>query len=665
MVNYRSRAALHPVEAKLVACLEAGNEPSVIGLGGVEAIADAANMLALSPAIPELLTALLRYWVGATDDEQAMLGATLRTLVEGTSVEYILMEAVDVLDAHRPLPDKADEICFTIFLGKAARSQANMSGLARAAALEGAFRWATSNRRWQLRLLDFLLGVSRDDDPIFLSHAAKIIGVAYSHWREPDLIQILTQMIEVEAARADASFELAMATLADALDALDHEAAQALLQAAKVWFDLSASTSETNPEAVLYGHCLALLTEFGAGLDSHRLGELRDRVRVSAFEMTAWHKDDNSPPWLGSRRTESVCWTVLANTLTELAKHLEETSWWEPAAIIEQYVLAAYTAGRSILQRRRDGSLKALLRPRITASIAKREGQAYVVKTWLRLNTSHEWAGEAQDLLNKIDELVEREKQPQNPSEAATGGRPVVALIDKACLPAKTKARLLEVISNAFSLQLDNLTYAEVEVIEKCLEFVESHPDHRGNPHGQRLFDTVLLWTVRFLCVRLEVTQKDDPTGGYLFERTDGTLAHEDELQADFFRWLTTNASGSDLEPMNLGGGRADVRLQSSSERLVIEVKRELCDSSFDALAGSYAAQTTDYQNVSIRLGFLLVLDLAIANREGTPHITSLVQTRSIQRAGEETPRVVTIVRVPGRRKRPSDLTKLAKTKRT
>jgi hypothetical protein len=52
-------------------------------------------------------------------------------------------------------------------------------------------------------------------------------------------------------------------------------------------------------------------------------------------------------------------------------------------------------------------------------------------------------------------------------------------------------------------------------------------------------------------------------------------------------------------------GGRAGVRLKSSGERVVIEVKRELEDSSFDALATSYQAQTSDYQNVSVRLGFL------------------------------------------------------------
>ncbi len=161
---------------------------------------------------------------------------------------------------------------------------------------------------------------------------------------------------------------------------------------------------------------------------------------------------------------------------------------------------------------------------------------------------------------------------------------------------------------------------------------------------------------------RLEMTKADDPTVEYLFQHDDGTNAKEDALQADFFRWLTTNAAGSDLEPTNLGGGRADVRLKSSSERVVIEVKRELEDSSFDALAASYQAQTTDYQNVSVRLGFLFVLDLSNNNNEGTPHIRSLVQTRLVQRSGEDHPRLLVIVKVPGNRKRPSDLTKAAKT---
>ncbi|MCP1121436.1 hypothetical protein [Robbsia andropogonis] len=71
---------------------------------------------------------------------------------------------------------------------------------------------------------------------------------------------------------------------------------------------------------------------------------------------------------------------------------------------------------------------------------------------------------------------------------------------------------------------------------------------------------------------------------------------------------------------------------------MVIEIKREMDDASFDSLASHYAGQTTDYQNVSIRLGFLLVLDLTAPKVEGTPHIRSLMQCRSIQRLGEAEP---------------------------
>ncbi|AJY71971.1 hypothetical protein RW64_16445 [Geobacter sulfurreducens] len=264
-------------------------------------------------------------------------------------------------------------------------------------------------------------------------------------------------------------------------------------------------------------------------------------------------------------------------------------------------------------------------------------------------------------MISQINQLMEKGSKPENPAEAAVVWPPVAALVAQAHLPPAIKKRLFNMVSNAFSLHLDNLTMAEINVIVECQESVDNHPDYRNNPNGERLFDAALLWTVRFLYNRLEVTKKDDPSVGYLFEPVDGKLPHEDELQQDYFRWISNVVAGSDLEPTNLGGGRADLRLKSSGERLVIEVKRETHDCSFEALATYYAAQATDYQNVSIRLGVLLVLDLATPNREGTPHITSLVQSRKVQRIGEDQSRQIIIVKVPGRRKRPSDLTKFAK----
>lgn len=75
-----------------------------------------------------------------------------------------------------------------------------------------------------------------------------------------------------------------------------------------------------------------------------------------------------------------------------------------------------------------------------------------------------------------------------------------------------------------------------------------------------------------------------------------------------------------------------------------------------------YAAQTTDYQNVSVRLGFLLVLDQTELRSQGTPHLRDLVRPCVASRAGEDEGRLVVVVKVPGRRLRPSDLTKASGT---
>ena len=100
----------------------------------------------------------------------------------------------------------------------------------------------------------------------------------------------------------------------------------------------------------------------------------------------------------------------MANTIAGLVEHLDETAWWDPSAVIEQHILATYTAGRSILRRRENGTLETFLRPRIAASLGRAEGQAYLLKTWLTKNAAHEWANEARQLITEVDRLVEQKR---------------------------------------------------------------------------------------------------------------------------------------------------------------------------------------------------------------------------------------------------------------
>mgnify|MGYP006972342915 CR=1 FL=1 len=650
----------HPIEARLFELVSTGENWGLDELGGIDAVAAAARTLGSTRIMPELLEPLVRAWKSAATAANDAYEQALRELLAAATVDFVIIESVDILESQRPLPNAGDEICLTLFLAKASDSTGRFSGLARGAALDGAFRWSQGTRRLQYGVLSLILGVSAEDDPEYLRRVAKIAGVAFSHWRDKELVPVLKTLAQVDGVRHEAAFELGMATLVSAMESTDREATAAAFDQAGVWFGEANAASESDPAAELYADTIGLLLSFKAGDNSATLEDLSKRVQRHAFDLHA-ASTGVGPPWLGARHSEAVCWSAFASDLVGLSLKLEEPTWWEPALVVEHGLLSVYNASRSILHLHQEGGVEAMLRPRINASVAAHSSQAYLVRRWLSQNATHEWQESAQQLIREVDQLIASGSDPPAPFEAASEGTSLAALIERSQIPEKDRRVLSRVVGSALSLQVASFSGAEAAIIEQCCLEARRNIDYTTNPDALQLFDTVLLWLVRFVATRLEMTRKNDPSGAYLFERADGTLPHEDELQHDFFWWLTTNVPGTELEPNNVGSGRADIRLRSGPERLVIEVKREEKDASFDSLATAYAAQTTDYQNVSIRLGILLVLDLTTQNREGTPHITSLFETRHIQRTGEAQPRLVLIAKVPGRRVVPSELTRRAK----
>lgn len=637
------------MELVMAACLEADGEPDLADFGGMNALAAAAGAIASSPLMPEFLKMSLPLLA----DEQYSDGAAefVCRCIEGATHDFVWTEAVDILDAAIPLPAAVEERCFARFLAVA--SDRGLQPMARAAGLDGALRWAGDDRRRQLKLSVVLLDLEAGDSPDFLARAAKVMGVAYSHWHEPSLVNGLLKLLDVEGVADEAAFELGMAKLADGLEADDRITAASAFASARQWLQRAAAFRELRPDARLYVGCLETLISFSHG---GRIDELARSVSADAFAFHAWCGSDDEPSWLGARRAEAVTWSTLALKLKELAGHLDSAAWWEPVAVIEEHLLAAYCAGRAILKRGQEGGVEAVVRPWIEASIAKERYQAQLVKTWLSRNAASDWRPEAEALVSKIDALMSEDFNDR-PHEAATEGPTVAALVNRATIPPSVKAA----IADAISVHVGNMTGAEMTVIEICVEAARACSDYRENAAGTSLFHAVLMWTVRFLASRLDLTKGDVPSIGYLFERPGGILPHEGELQADYYALMVSNLAGTEIEVSNVGGGRADLRFSCRPERLVVEIKRESEDASFDALERHYAAQTTDYQNVSVRLGFLLVLDQTELRLGGTPHLRELVKPCMVLRDGETEERLVVVVKVPGRRLRPSDLTKAAK----
>lgn len=639
---------MHPLEVEMAACLEAGEEPDPNRFGGIDALAAVAEALAVSPLMPEFMRMSLP--LVADGGASRVAGEFVCELLEGAASDTAWIEAVDILDEAAPLPAATEDKLFARFL--AAAADRSLPALARAAGLDGAIRWADRDRRRQLRLSAALLDVSAADDPDFLARAAKAMGVAYSHWREPALLEALVGLRDAEGAADEAAFELGMARLVDGLDTDNRKAAGDAFAEARSWFARAAALRDTRPDARLYACCLDALASFS---DGGSLAGLAIEIARESFSFLAWPGADCCPPWLGARRAEAASWATLALKLKGLAEHLDVASWWEPAAVIEEHLLSAYCAGRAILRRSGDGGIEAVVRPRIEGTLARERYQGHLLKQWLSRNADGEWRAEAEALAVRIDALAS-EGHAGHPPKAAAGRPTVAALVDAAALPQSVKAA----IADAFRVQADNMTAAEIEVLDACLEAAAAFRDYRDNAAGRMLFNAVLIWTVRFLAGRLELTKGDVPAVEYLFERLDGSLPHESALQHDYFNVMHSNLPGAEIEVSNVGGGRADLRFSYRPEHLVAEIKREHDDASFEALMRRYAAQTTDYQNVSVRLGFLLVLDQTKLRSQGTPHLRSLVQPCAVRRQGETDDRLVVVVKVPGRRLRPSDLTKAA-----
>lgn len=644
-----SEQTLTPIEQTIANSLEAGEAISLDNLGGWGNISENLSSLQKSPLVNEVLRSLLDELQVIDEFEvTAEYHSLLIDLIAGITTDFVLIEVVDLLDEYLIESGNFNKLIHKTFMKKVV--SVDCASLSKATALDGAFRRVLVDERLRFSLINGLIeSVESCDDFEYLLYATKIVGVAYSHWKEPELIDVLKNFRSVDELESDINLELGLLTLEQALSETDADQAMHLYHNSQRYFICCTTSSDGYFEAAMYQTCLYILTAY----DELSLSEIEKCVgELERYVFYLLSLEESQIPWLGARNTQSLYWANLAREIFSLREYIDEISWYEPKFIIEQHLISIYTAGRSILKRSKEGSVERILQPYIESKVASSEAKLHVLKCWLRQNHSHKLYADMKVAVSNIENIEHQpQKTPLFPENINLGDFE----------PTKTSNLVNEVISNAHDLYFANLSAAEKSIIEDVIESVKNHPDYATNCQGRSLFNSILLFMVRFIFNRIELSRKDDPTSAYLFENSDGTLPLEDDLQSDYFRWLSTHIAGSQLEPTNVAGGRADVALKGGSERIAIEVKREMKDASFDGLEKRYFAQSADYQNVSVRLGFMLVLDLATPNREGTPHITELFAVRKQRRNNEVQPRHIVIVKVPGRRLRPSELSKNTK----
>lgn len=646
---------MHKLERKLVSALESEGSARLNRVGSLAEISRAKDNLSSSLLSPEWIRLLLQYSLEGDGPEITVAEGLAADFVESLVDEIAIADTLQVLAEHATLSKELKGRCFESFLATT-RNRAR-SPVARAFGLSGALQLCGTRPNYRYELLAILTDLDETDDSEYLRHASRIAGVAYTFWRADGLKESLQRLLPVDEARAEAAYELGVAAVLDGL-ASDHPAAAlCLFRHAVRWFNTVLEVDSNRPDARLYGIALEALISFSTGgsTDTISIVDLAEEIDRLVTGLAAWHEVDESHAWSKARFAEWAAWQTLVLRLSGLGPSLKEDAWYEPARVIEEEFLGALTASRSVSFGGSGASLENLLVPQLDAALLRNKAQLSAITEWLKRNPSHPGY---QDIL-RLKRWGERDllgaQEKVDPSEAVPEYLSGTAnQIGASQLTSSIPAPLANAISDLIEIQGAISSPFVPLLLERCERTFDNLPDFSGE--GKKFFLPVYLLCLRFLISRMDLTRANTPAVAYLFESSDGSAPKEARLQEDLHQFLIGSLGTSVVvEKMDVAGGRADVCLFHMGMRLIIEVKREDRDISFESLSHSYSAQSTEYQNTNLRLGFLAVLDLS-QKPSGSKHVSELVHEEIVLRPGERTPRGLVILRIPGNRKVPSGL---------
>lgn len=647
----------HPLERKVISSLETKTTVSLADLGGATALYAAREELALSPILPELIEITLSGFGELSEESLVLIRSFFVFCLTAMPDEFAVQETVEILERCRPLPAQVEQDCFTALLDSARDSK--KTALTRALCLEGALRFTVDFPTRKHQLLKCLLGVSNLEDAEYLRRVARIAGVAYSLWREPELISMLEGISGSDPAISEASFELGLATLAKAFDAGSSRDALDHFITAKKHFELSMQSEEDHPEAEAYSIAIGMLLAFHAKKPHDSLNAELERLRRAVIIFQAWHSSTLSPAWATARNVEMAHWHTLAAKLEALSSHLAEPSWLEPAIVIEQTLLYAYAASRTIFRKTRSGGIEILARPRIVASIISAAGQLYAVFKWLEIHQTEEESSPAlHELHVQIKAHLADVVLGNASASTAENFKAAIPHLSKIAENSPAKVSILEqMMADQLALQRNDCNPCLDSILGNCFKGVSCIQDYQET-RVRKTFHAILLQSLKYLESRMDLTRVHAPRLSFLFDPGPGKeLPLEKELQQDYYYFMYGNVLAGDtkMEMSDVASGRADVYFSFGAIRYVAEIKRELNDCSFEALRSKYLGQAAEYQNTNVKLGFLLVLDLT-EKRMGGGDMKAHVKVEILDMPEPYGKRAVVVLRVPGRRKTPSEV---------
>lgn len=527
----------------------------------------------------------------------------------------------------------------------------------RASALKGALYLGQGHAASLYRLQGDLLELAASDEPLFLRHAAAVVGVVASHRPDPPFVALLQSLSTVDEASDEAAFALGLIHLAQALGTRERSEALSLFEDSRSWFGKASSHSEDRSDAALFGAAISILLDFYNGVATAEIQGTFKVVEQRLFDQLSVHLNaDARPPdqsWIGLKTTEAAHWAGLSLKLVELSGSLARDVWLDGMRVIEEQLFHVLTASRTLFNRTSSGGIEAVTGPRIESSFLKQKSHLAMLDEWLIAKRQSPWHGQAEAFRAEIQKQLENAISRQS-FDAASAASTLAAVATSGGLSDTDSAELTNLIAGVereFSLQATDPIANEM--LRSMIKELQKNQDFCNHPAAGRLFIKILYVTIKFV-INCDNAQSS-PTTAYLFTKPDDKPL-EDTIQMDYMNAIRISDLSRlcTLEPQGVGTGRADVHFAYSGHTLVTECKRSFDNLTNKEALQAFGAQLAAYQVSSVTFSALLILDLY--NRAGSAqNIRDRISVETVApNAGRS--HSFAVFRVQGHRKTPSDL---------
>jgi hypothetical protein len=358
------------IEQAVLSASREGRTPSLIELGGENAVLLAPE-IATSGFFGDVVDALVSDWTNLSD--QKAVEDLIADGLKSNRDRLVISHAVEVLAASN-----LDFRPFVFALDALARD-ADAHAILRTEAAAGLMRFALCNRRWKSSAISALFAIEPEQDILAGEMFCRLAAIAFEHFSDGDVLELLTEYAEREPSSAQAAYELGLVEIGRALTLNSLSDIADGFDVAKAWLAKSLNANVERRDTKMYLLLVQILIPLAREQRSPS-AELAGELREVALVRQMWDAPAPGQEWLLPPREAELEWIPVVDEIVRTSQHLAQASWLDASRVLDT-VLRLYSFDRAVQPG--SGSVANLVRPWIEAGFVRERGLLSHLDQWL------------------------------------------------------------------------------------------------------------------------------------------------------------------------------------------------------------------------------------------------------------------------------------------